>query len=260
MAMNSNNEEQQAPSNNNNEMLIEQQHHDDEEESSSSKGEESSSSEDESSSSSSESEDDDNNEGLSEYELLRKRNIQRNQRRLKQLGLLTYDNKSSLSASASAASSNNDSSNKNNKPRGSRKKQQQRPMIRRSLPRRNAKLRRFVPGAGDYSNDYNSANSMMLGNNNSFHNSNNNIHYDSDESSQPPSPIKIQRILHPQPHQQVGLSQNNNNEGGGGQLVLGTRRIKRGRPKKHEYSYKCNEICVECNGEWILDKGEDRRK
>ena len=202
----------------------------DEEQDDSSESESDEEEESSSSSSSSSEEESDNDEGLSEYELLRKRNIKRNQKRLRKLGLLTDNNTSALSAAA-AKSNGGESSNK---PKQVRKQQ---PIQRRSLPRRKcAKL------------------SLLLSsNNNSENNTTNDIYnktngYESDESSIAPSPIQITRILHPQPHQKKSLEQEGNLK-----QYKRTRRMKRGRPKREEYEYVCNESCKLCGGGWVLN-------
>jgi len=206
----------------------------DESSSSESDGEESSSSS--SSSSSSEESESDNDEGLSEYELLRKRNIKRNQKRLRKLGLLTDNNTSALS-SAVAKSNGGES---NSKPKQVRK--QQAPIQRRSLPRRKcAKLSLLL-------SSNNNENSTTDTNNNKTNG------YESDESSTAPSPIQITRILHPQPHQKKSLEQQ---EETNLKQYKRTRRMKRGRPKREEYEYVCNESCKLCGGSWILNEDEN---
>ena len=196
----------------------------------------SSESDEEESSSSSSEEESDNEEGLSEYELLRKRNIKRNQKRLRKLGLLTDNNTSALSAAA--AKSNGGESNSNSKPKQVRKQQSKAPIQRRSLPRRKcAKL------------------SLLLSNNNNENSTSNDTNnkangYESDESSIAPSPIKITRILHPQPHQKKSLEQQ---EETNVKQYKRTRRMKRGRPKREEYEYVCNDSCKVCGGGWILN-------
>jgi len=199
-------------------------------------GEDSSSSESdeesESSNSSSE-EESDNDEGLSEYELLRKRNIKRNQKRLRKLGLLTDDNTSALSA---AAAKSNEGESSNNKPKQVRKQQSKAPIQRRSLPRRKCAKLSILLGS---SNENNTSNDINKAKTNG---------YESDESSMAPSPIKITRILHPQPHQKTLEQQETNLK-----QYKRTRRMKRGRPKREEYEYVCNESCKLCGGGWILN-------
>jgi len=202
--------------------------------SSESDGEESSSN---SSSSSEEEDESDNDEGLSEYELLRKHNIKRNQKRLRKLGLLTDNNTSALSA-ATAAKANGGESN-SNKPKKQVRKQQV-PIQRRSLPRRKCAKLSLLLG----SNNENSTTTNMN------YNNNNTNGYESDESSTAPSPIQITRILHPQPHQKKSLEQQQETNL---KQYKRTRRMKRGRPKREEYEYVCNESCKLCGGGWVLN-------
>jgi len=212
-----------------------QQSEEQEDSDSESEEEESSSS---SSSSSEESDESDNDEGLSEYELLRKRNIKRNQKRLRKLGLLTDNNTSALSAAAAAKANGGESSN--NKPKQVRKQQSKVPIQRRSLPRRKcAKLSLLL---GSNNNNENSMSNDINNNNNATNG------YESDESSIAPSPIKITRILHPQPHQKTLEQQETNLK-----QYKRTRRMKRGRPKREEYEYVCNESCKLCGGGWVLN-------
>jgi len=207
----------------------EEQQHQQEEDSSSSESEEESSS----STSSEESDESDNDEGLSEYELLRKRNIKRNQKRLRKLGLLTDNNTSALSAAASKSNGGESS----NTPKQVRKQQSKAPIQRRSLPRRKcAKLSLLLSN-----NNENSTSNDM--------NNNKTNGYESDESSIAPSPIQITRILHPQPHQKKSLEQQEDHL----KQYKRTRRMKRGRPKREEYEYVCNESCKVCGGSWVLD-------
>jgi len=189
----------------------------------------SSSSEDDSSSDSDTDDGDDDEEvnGLSDYERLRLRNIKRNKKRLAQLGLLV----NGTTAITSFASNDSSTSSGQRQPR-KRRQSSAPPIPRRSLPRRRcAKLKRLSLNEDDHEDGDTTTN---------------NNGYESDESSMAPSPVKIQRTLCPQPHQEV-LDENHLMQ------YQRTRRSRRGRPKREEYVYKCDEVCKECGGEWTFD-------
>ena len=167
---------------------------------------------------------------LSEYELLRLRNIQRNEARLTQLGLIVPDaaqakkrrqstnnggGSSKTSALTLLLASPQQKSNTQNK----RKRQDNtEPLPRRTLPKRRCtKSRAQGDDAG----------------------------YASDESSVAASPIMLQRILTLQPHQAVAEDED-----------ARPRRERRGRPRLEDYVYVCEERCSHCGGEWKLDGDE----
>lgn len=186
---------------------------------------------------------------LSEYELLRLRKIKRNEARLAQLGLLVP----AAAAAASSKSSNNRQSGNNagetttssalttlllaspvqtSKKKKKRKKKQDdttitEPLPRRILPKRHCTTSRC---SDDITSD--------------------------EESSVAASPILPKRILTLQPHQAAAL--NNDNNDNVTQCV--PRREKRGRPRKEEFVYECDEVCGHCGGEWKLDGGEELEK
>ena len=160
---------------------------------------------------------------LSDYELLRLRNIRRNEARLAQLGLLVP------AAAASREKSNKTQTNgigngttsaltnflaaspqKSNK---RKRRQDKTPIPRRILPKR-----RCAASRADG--------------------------YASDESSIA-SPILPKKILTLQPHQAAAFDQD----------VI-PRRERRGRPKLGDYEYVCEEMCSHCGGEWKLDGDE----
>jgi len=198
----------------------------------------------------SEDEHDNKNDGLSDYERLRLRNIQRNEARLAQLGLLTK-------AAACSANTTNigdsggtgtarvmiGSIQQSQQPRKKKKTVVAAPLPRRSLPpRRCAKLKRKKSTIARSSSsipfrERGSVGSSMI---------ESECDYDSDEFSLTASPIKIRRTLRPQPHQEQ-LDENHLKH------YLKTRRARRGRPKREEYVYACDERCKECGGEWKFD-------
>ena len=180
---------------------------------------------------------------LSEYELLRLRKIKRNEARLAQLGLLVPaaaapSAKSSKRQSASnvgdtggetsalttllLASPTQTSNNTNNKKK--RKKQDTtEPLPRRILPKRHCTTSRCSSVEAGYTSD--------------------------EESSVAASPILPKRILTLQPHQAAALDNED--------VLQCPRRERRGRPRREDYIYECDEVCVHCGGEWKLDGDED---
>ena len=176
---------------------------------------------------------------LSEYELLRLRKIKRNEARLAQLGLLVPA--AAAAAAASSKSSNNNAgetttssalttlllaSPAQTSKKMKRKKKQDdttitEPLPRRILPKRHCTTSRCSDDASD------------------------------EESSVAASPILPKRILTLQPHQAAALDNNDNVT----QCV--PRRERRGRPRKEEFVYECDEVCGHCGGEWKLDGGEE---
>ena len=179
---------------------------------------------------------------LSEYELLRLRKIKRNEARLAQLGLLVP----AAAAASSSKSSNNRQSGNNageatsssalttlllaspaqtSKKKKRKKKQDDttitEPLPRRILPKRHCTTSRCSDDTSD------------------------------EESSVAASPILPKRILTLQPHQAAALDNDENVT----QFV--PRRERRGRPRKEEFVYECDEVCGHCGGEWKLDSGEE---
>ncbi|KAL7491650.1 hypothetical protein ACHAWT_001677, partial [Skeletonema menzelii] len=74
--------------------------------------------------------------------------------------------------------------------------------------------------------------------------------YSSDEeSSVAASPILPKRILTLQPHQAAALDNET--------VLQCPRRARRGRPRREDYFYEVDEVCVHCGGEWNLDGDED---
>lgn len=196
-----------------------------------------------------------NNNGLSEYERLRLRNIQRNEARLAQLGLLVptsaggkrsggggsqFSNTAGTVAVAdgnngtqSSALSNLFGSNSSSKPKRGRKKggtNFKSDIITRHQPRRRVKPKRFSL-----------ATSTKFTPSKKKQNCNKN-NYDSDDESLPPTPIELTRKLKPQSHQK--------DFGEAKAHYLKQRRKSRGRPKRGEYVYLCDEVCGRCGGGW----------
>ena len=172
---------------------------------------------------------------LSEYELLRLRKIKRNEARLAQLGLLVPSTSAPL-AKRSKSSSNDDAGGKtsaltalllasptqtSNTTKKKRKKEDiTKPLQRRILPKRHCTTSRCSNG---YSSD--------------------------EESSVAASPILPKRILTLQPHQAAALDNET--------VLQCPRRARRGRPRREDYFYEVDEVCVHCGGEWNLDGDED---
>ncbi len=158
-----------------------------------------------------------NDDGLSEYERLRLENIERNHQRLASLGLLRTEDDKSRKKNAGAEFASNSS-----------RKRTLAPPPRRSLPHRRCSKHKH------HDND------------------SNDDHGDDDdeneESSLMPSPVPIKRALRPQSHQR-SLDEYHLKE------YMRTRRIRRGRPRREEYEYKCEEKCATCGGGWIFDNG-----
>jgi hypothetical protein len=152
-------------------------------------------------------------DGLSDYERLRLRNIQRNEMRLASLGLLRIDEQSNKTAGAATASTSFNKKRKSTSLAPSLP-----PQPRRSLPRRRCSNHQYP---------YNECES-------------------DEESSVMPSPIPIIRTLRPQSHQKVLDEQHL-------KIYMRTRRMRRGRPRREEYQYKCEEQCVTCGGGWMFD-------
>ena len=69
---------------------------------------------------------------------------------------------------------------------------------------------------------------------------------DYDDLESLPSPVPITRVLRPQPHQ-AELDEAHLRG------YLRTRRSRRGRPRRGEYVYGCDEACARCGGGWRFD-------
>lgn len=164
-----------------------------------------------------------NDNNLSEYERLRLRNIERNQNRLASLGLLRsqHEEHSTKTKKKKNAGAESAASTSSRKRKGSSLALPP-PLPRRSLPRRHCSKHRHDDD--DCSDDDD----------------------DDDASSIMPSPIPITRTLRPQSHQRI-LNEHHIKE------YMRTRRIRRGRPRREEYEYKCEENCTTCGGGWIFD-------
>lgn len=162
---------------------------------------------------------------LSEYELLRLRNIQRNEARLLALGLIhNVPTTTKRIEEQTKSSSNNDKENqrkKNDTINGNAK-----PLIPlRNLPKRSCAARRT---STDTTND----------------NDDNDDGYESPQ----PSPIQPKRVLTLQPHQmEVDEAEAHL------PVYKRTRRERRGRPRLEDYTYVCEEVCSQCGGEWKLN-------
>ena len=187
--------------------------------------------------------------GPSEYEKLRLANIQRNRERLAMLGLLPLDNADDKRRKQPTTTSTK------------RKRDQSAFIPRRSLPRRRcAKIRHLpsaspttaaiVPSRRRVATDAVSHRkaaavvaAVPAGGTTIFDDYDNHHHNDVDENESVPSPVPITRTLKPQPHQATVDESHV-------QAYLKTRRVRRGRPKREEYDYGCDEVCAHCGGEW----------
>jgi hypothetical protein len=161
---------------------------------------------------------------LSEYELLRLRNIQRNEARLLALGLI---HNVPTATKSSEEQTKTKSSNKENqrKKNGIINDDTKSLIPLRNLPKRSCATRRT---STDTTND----------------NDDNNDGYE----SPPPSPIELKRVLTLQPHQmEVDEAEAHL------PVYKRTRRERRGRPRLEDYTYVCDEICSHCGGEWKLN-------
>jgi len=163
---------------------------------------------------------------LSEYELLRLRNIQRNEARLLALGLIhnvpTTTKSDEEQTKTMTKRSNKDSQRKKNDIINDDAKSL---IPLRNLPKRSCAARRT---STDTTND----------------NDDNNDGYE----SHPSSPIQPKRVLTLQPHQmEVDEAESHL------PTYKRTRRERRGRPKLEDYQYVCDEVCSHCGGEWKLN-------
>lgn len=205
---------------------------------------------------------DDEDDGLSEYERLRLRNIRRNEARLAELGLLSKAAARSSSASGGGAGgagaaggilgrflgSADGGESKQSKKK--KKPASKAPVPRRSLPPRRSKRKRSSMDPGVASDAPKKKRGPSPGPRApstrspapSVRSRFEVVEYDSDESSHA-SPVRVRRTLRPQPHQ-AALDE------GHLKHYLKTRRSRRGRPKREEYVYACDEVCRECGGEW----------
>lgn len=78
--------------------------------------------------------------------------------------------------------------------------------------------------------------------------------YSSDDDSMPPTPIQLSKIIKPQSHQKDFHEDK--------KFYLKKRRKRRGRPKREEYVYVCDEHCAYCGGGWgeIVDVDSKGKK
>jgi hypothetical protein len=192
-------------------------------------------------------ENDDGDDGPSEYERLRLNNIRRNRERLAMLGLLPpseNDNNDSAWSSSDAAAAS------------ARKRKRSSAVATaptRSLPRRRcARVRSLVAVDGDDDVDVafqgrvedGVSKRRMVSSAGGRVDDYDRNDYDDLESL--PSPVPVTRVLRPQPHQaeldEAHLSHH-----------LRTRRSRRGRPRRGEYVYGCDEACARCGGGWRFD-------
>ena len=187
--------------------------------------------------------------GPSEYEKLRLANIQRNRERLAMLGLLPLDNADDKRRKQPTTTSTK------------RKRDQSAFIPRRSLPRRRCATIRHLPStspttaaivpsrrrvATDAVSHRKAAAvvaAVPAGGTTIFDDYDNHHHNNDDENESVPSPVPITRTLKPQPHQATVDESHV-------QAYLKTRRVRRGRPKREEYDYGCDEVCAHCGGEW----------
>ncbi len=71
-----------------------------------------------------------------------------------------------------------------------------------------------------------------------------------------------------QPHQVAAVAavvdgsneSNSTNKSSGSSVPSCPRRERRGRPRKEDYVYVCEEVCAHCGGEWRLDGGEEEEE
>ncbi|KAL7519454.1 hypothetical protein ACHAWX_004211 [Stephanocyclus meneghinianus] len=214
------------------------------------------SSSDNSSSSSSSSSSDDESESedesacdphLSDYERLRLRNIRRNEARLAQLGLLIPRPQSQRtlrpfhSQSALATLLHKSGQKREGRPSGGGKKATKIVEVTRILPRRVAKSTSRHDRLSYESIDKKDRTKTSPVEQCQVLARQKNAEYDDDDSI-PPSPIQLSKIIKPQSHQKDFHEDK--------KLYLKQRRNRRGRPKRDEYVYVCEEVCSYCGGEW----------
>ena len=162
---------------------------------------------------------------LSEYELLRLRNIQRNEARLLALGLI-HNVPTTTKRGEEQTKSSSNSDKENQRKKNDTINDNAKPLIPlRNLPKRSCAARRT---STDKEND----------------NDDNNDGYE----SSPPSPIQPKRVLTLQPHQ-MALDEAEAHL----PVYKRTRRERRGRPRLEDYEYICEEVCSHCGGEWKLN-------
>lgn len=170
---------------------------------------------------------------LSEYELLRLRNIQRNEARLLALGLI--HNVPTKSGEEQTKTKSSNKSKENQRKKNSTINDDTKSLVPlRNLPKRSCATRRTNTDTANDDDD-------------------NNDGYE----SPPPSPIQPKRVLTLQPHQmEVDEAESHL------PVYKRTRRERRGRPRLEDYTYVCDEICSHCGGEWELngDNEEDEEE
>eukprot|EP00956_Cyclotella_meneghiniana_P001178 scaffold1327_cov65-Cyclotella_meneghiniana.AAC.17 len=202
---------------------------------------------------------------LSEYERLRLRNIRRNEARLAQLGLLvpsTNNNNSSQGESqqsAFTATLFSSQQSSRGRPKGKPSKKRDRSLEpTRHLPKRRAKIqKKFDPSFEKKEQPkpkrkYTKRRYDAVVPSSSFANAYED--YSSDDDSMPPTPIQLSKIIKPQSHQKDFHEDK--------KFYLKQRRKRRGRPKREEYVYVCDEHCGYCGGGWgdIVDVGTKGKK
>lgn len=162
---------------------------------------------------------------LSEYELLRLRNIQRNEARLLALGLIHNVPTTTKSSEEQTKTKSSNKSKENQRKKNSTINDDAKLLIPlRNLPKRSCATRRTSTDSENDDDD--------------------NDGYE----SPPPSPIQPKRVLTLQPHQmEVDEAEAHL------PVYKRTRRERRGRPRLEDYTYVCEEVCSHCGGEWKLN-------
>lgn len=161
-------------------------------------------------------------------ERLRLRNIRRNEARLAQLGLLIPIEGSQGESQQSALTSTLLTTKKRGRPK-SYKKRTKSLEPTRLLPRRHAKITKFDPS---FERKIKPTRKYTRKSQDDY----------SDDDSMPPTPIQLSKIIKPQSHQKDFHDDK--------KFYLKQRRNRRGRPKREEYIYVCEEECCYCGGGW----------
>lgn len=180
-------------------------------------------------------------------ERLRLRNIRRNEARLAQLGLLIPRPQSQRtlrpfhSQSALATLLHKSGQKREGRPSGGGKKATKIVEVTRILPRRVAKSTSRHDRLSYESIDKKDRTKTSPVEQCQVLARQMNAEYDDDDSI-PPSPIQLSKIIKPQSHQKDFHEDK--------KLYLKQRRNRRGRPKRDEYVYVCEEVCRYCGGQW----------
>ena len=215
--------------------------------------------------------DDKHNEhsNLSEYERLRLRNIQRNEARLAQLGLLVpnskeksvgvsentateNDNGESMSSSLTSLLLTNSKSSSSKQKQKQRKKKPNHAIVKaRSQPRRRAKRSRKRKRANIQKSYFKF---HFNTDDDSGSDGDSECSDDSDESSMP-SPIRLTKVLLPRGGTTQTIVTESSKATTSEKPYASLPRRSRGRPRREEYVYMCDEVCFHCGGEWKINDG-----